>query len=128
MPVPHRAINRRLQDVTVYVAPDVSRRLDVPHLSPGVPLVFADLHDEPSARTGQLVLQPWAATTAMEVASFGASTQPAGSGRYLRAYCWQLPSLLYDVQVRWQPPSASGCWVLPVEGPSTSASSRVLQK
>ena len=89
MPVPHRAINRRLQDVTVYVSPDAPTKPNgsalIPHLSPGVPLVFADLHDEPSARTGQLVLHPWAATTAMEVASFGASTQPAGSDRYLRA-------------------------------------------
>eukprot|EP01045_Picozoa_sp_COSAG04_P026933 COSAG04_NODE_3841_length_2482_cov_4.036928_2_plen_129_part_00 len=84
-PHPHRASTRRVQSVTVYVPPDVASWSE-PQLSPALlqvmhESVFAENHAVPSARTGQYALQPWAATTAIEVASFGASTHPAGSGR-----------------------------------------------
>ena len=87
-PHPHRASTRRWQRVTVYVPPDVASQV-LPKLQSSPALhhdcsahqEVPEYHPVPSARTAQVVLQPWAATTAMEVASFGASTHPAGSGR-----------------------------------------------
>ena len=79
---PHgqRASTLMVQVVTVCEPPELASRLPEPQPAPGAP-AFADPHDPPSAVTAQFVLQPWAATTAMEVASFGASTHPAGSCR-----------------------------------------------
>ena len=62
------------------VPPDVASWSE-PQSAPGPLPQFGVVHAVPSARTAHCALQPWAMATALEVASFGASTHPAGSGR-----------------------------------------------